>query len=128
MANNEIRKKFFDLLNERINLKVAKDYKDSLIEHSQYKYALDNNARIEFLKNQNIGDHLPTWNPFSVKGVIYKDGNCEIVESEIEELILEYGVNLANNDFGEFQNEMDQNKPFGLKSYIRLLLAVNDCM
>ncbi len=128
MANNEIRNKFFDLLNNRINSKVATDYKNDILKNAFYRYASDNNARIKYLESLKIGDILPHWNPFTVKGVIYENGNCELIESEINDLIKEYNINLSNNDFGEFQNELDKEKPFGLKSYNRLLMAVNDCL
>jgi len=128
MANNEIRNKFFDLLNNRINLKVAEDYKNSIVENALYKYAVDNNARINFLETLKEYDILPHWNPYTIKGVHFENGTCELIESEINELLNEYRVNLSNNDFGEFQNELDKEKPLGLKSYFRLIMAVNDCL
>lgn len=128
MANNEIRNKFFDLLNNRINSKVAKDYKNSIVENALYRYATDNKARINFLETFKEYDTLPHWNPYTIRGVHYENGSCELVESEINELVNEYQVNLSNYDFGEFQNEMDKDKPFALKSFRRLLMAVNDCL
>lgn len=125
MANNEIRNRFFDLLNQFINNEVAEDYKNSILENSLYRYAVDNNARINFLNTLKEYDTLPHWNPYSVKGVIYQNGNVELIESEINDLINEYRVNLSNI---EFENELDKDKPPGLKSCNRLIMAVNDCL
>lgn len=128
MANKEIRNKFFELLNNSINTQVANTYKNDLRENSFYKYAINNNARIEFLKNQLNFEDLPHWNPYTIKGVQYKNGVCEIIESEIQDLISEYRVNLSNYDYGEFENELDKERPYGLKSYRRLIMAVYDCL
>jgi len=128
MAKNEIRNKFFDLLNQLINSERAEDYKNGILEDSFYRYAVDNNARINYLEKQKGYDDLPYWNPYTIKGVHYENGICELVESEINELIVEYRVNLCNNDFGEFQNELDKNRSPALKSYNCLIMAITDCL
>jgi|SRR5690554_5922980 len=128
MVNQEIRKEFFDLLNSKFNTKVAKAFKNSLLQNSFYKYASDNTERKNYLVRQKEYDKVPFWNPFTIKGVFYADGQCKIIEREIDDLIIEYDINLSNLDFGKFQNELDKEKPFGLISYRRLIMAVNDCM
>lgn len=128
MANIEIRNKFFDQLNERINSQVAKEYKNDILQLSPYRFAVDSEERISFLYHLKADDMPIHHNPLTIKGVKYENGKCELIESEIEELIEEYNINLSNYDFGEFQNERDKEKPFGLKSFRRMENAVFDCL
>lgn len=127
MVNVEIRNKFFDLINNWVNQKVADEYKNNLLSNRYYRFAIDDISRINFLKKQMEYD-FPQWNPYTIKGVRYENGIFKLIESEIDELIIEYRINLSNYDFGEFENDKDKHRIFEFKSYNCLLMSVFDCL
>ncbi len=100
--------------------------KEAITTNSLYKFGdlQDKLNVIEDLKH----DHGTHFNFLKVKGVHYSKGEFSLIENEFLELIEENRLNLETLDFGIFQNENDEGKPFAYKSYIQVLSILTHCL
>ncbi len=117
----EFRNYAIDWLNDDLLSIKEQIYKNSLFRYGNLE---DKINVIEELK-QDTGTHF---NFLRVKGVEYKQGEFQIIETEFKELIDENRVNLENYNFGLFENENDKDKVLALKSYNQVLFILSYCL
>lgn len=107
---------------------VLSEFKTELIRSTGYKYAINNKDRIRYLKKIK-NDYIPVnVNISMIKGVKYSEGKLGLIESEIDELIKYYGVNIEDIEYGLFNNPTDNSKPLGWRSSSMVICCLDYCL
>ncbi len=123
--NTAIYQEFYNFAINSLNNDLL-SIKEQIYKNSLFRYGnLEDKINVIEELKQDTGTHF---NFLRVKGVEYKQGKFQIIETEFKELIDEYRVNLENYNFGLFGNENDNEKPLAYKSYHQVLAILEYCL
>jgi hypothetical protein len=124
---NDIKKQFYDYINTSLN-DTLNTFKKDLIKNPKFKYAVSENDKIDFLKQQKEELIPLNINPYFVMGVNYSNGSYNLNETELKELLEVYQVNLNDTTKGLFNNANDETKPFAWRSHSIVFSTLNYCL
>jgi hypothetical protein len=125
---NELTAQFYQLLTNCLN-ETNNTFITEITNRTEYKFAVSNSEKIEFIKTLKNDYLLDNINPYNdVMGVNYTNKTVVINKAEVTHLIKLYGVNLVNTNYGLFNNENDQTKSLAWRSHQIVICTIDYCL